>query len=93
MPDAPHWQVDLNARARRQLRKLDKPTARRILTALTALERDPRPAPPTGLPLTGHPGLRRLRVGDYRVVYEVHDDTLVVLVVTIGHRREVYDRL
>lgn len=93
MPDAPRWQVELNTRARRQLRKLNKPTARRVLTAITALERDPRPAPPASLPLTGHPGLRRLRVGDHRIVYELRDDTLVVLVVTIGHRREVYDRL
>jgi mRNA interferase RelE/StbE len=39
--------------------------------------------------LTGEPGVFRLRVGDYRVLYEIHDDELVVLVLKIGHRREV----
>jgi mRNA interferase RelE/StbE len=41
--------------------------------------------------LQGRPGLR-IRVGDYRISYAVVDDVLVVVVVTLGHRREVYDR-
>jgi mRNA interferase RelE/StbE len=43
-------------------------------------------------PLTGQRGWLRIRVGDYHIVYEVHDSELVVLVIQIGHRSEVYDR-
>jgi mRNA interferase RelE/StbE len=40
--------------------------------------------------LTGRPGWYRVRVGDYRIVYTVRDDVLVLLVLAVGHRREVY---
>ncbi|WP_212567740.1 MULTISPECIES: type II toxin-antitoxin system RelE/ParE family toxin [unclassified Pseudonocardia] len=85
--------MELTSHARRQLRKLDRTAARRILDALDRLALDPTPAPPVSLPLTGYPGVRRLRVGDHRVVYRPDGDTLVVLVLAVGHRREVYDRL
>ena len=51
-------------------------------------------SPHLGSALKGHlRGLRRLRVGDHRVLYEVRDDELIVLVVRIAHRREVYRRV
>jgi mRNA interferase RelE/StbE len=53
------------------------------------LAQDPRP--PAACALQGRPGLR-VRVGDYRITYTVADDVLLVVVVTLGHRREVYDR-
>jgi len=53
------------------------------------LAEDPRP--PAARALRGRPGLR-VRVGDYRLVYTVVDDVLLVVVVTVGHRRDVYDR-
>lgn len=93
MPDAPHWQITWSAPASKALRKLDPQVARRILTAVSTLAHEPRPAPPTGKPLKGEPGSWRLKVGDWRVVYEPQDDQLVVLVLTLGHRREIYDRL
>jgi len=40
--------------------------------------------------MAGYPNTYRLRVGDYRILYRVHDDALVILVVRVGHRREVY---
>ena len=70
------------------LRKLDSETARRILRAIDALANDPRPA--GCLQLSGGEGELRIRVGDYRVVYDVVDSELVVLVLRLGHRREVY---
>lgn len=81
--------IEWTAPALRELRKLDKPAARRILTAVTRLATEPRPR---GVrQLTGHPaGTSRIRVGDYRVVYFVADDILVVTVVRLAHRREVY---
>jgi len=48
------------------------------------------PRPPGIKALTADPGVYRLRVGDYRVLYEIHDDQVFVLVLAIGHRREVY---
>ena len=61
---------------------------RRIADAMTRLADQPRP--PGCKKLTGIDAWR-IRVGDFRVVYEIHDDRLLVLVVRIGHRREVYD--
>jgi mRNA interferase RelE/StbE len=74
--------------AAKQLAKLDNIVARRIGEAITALRDDARPAGSKRLV-----GLDawRIRIGDWRVVYRVHDDRLVILVIRIGHRREVYD--
>lgn len=49
------------------------------------------PRPPGARALQGRPGIR-VRVGDYRIIYTIEDDVLVVVVVRLGHRRDVYDR-
>ena len=85
------YQVELLSRARRQLRKFDRGTAARLIDAVTALGADPRP--PGAKILKSGAGLMRLRVGHYRIVYRVDDARLTVVVVTLGHRREVYDEL
>ena len=87
-PLANGYFVELSALAGRQLRKLDRQVQRRILGALTLLKDTPRP--PASKALVGYPGYLRVRVGDYRIVYMVVDERLVVLVLTMGHRREVY---
>ena len=74
--------------AREQLRAVDKTTARRILARLTELQKDPYALDTTAL--VSEPGLRRLRIGDYRAIYAVHAGELVVLVVAVGHRSRVY---
>ena len=74
--------------AAKAIRKLDRSTARRLLDAIESLARDPRP--PGSIQLKGGSGEFRIRVGDYRVVYDIHHDELVVLVLRVGHRREVY---
>jgi len=62
----------------------------RLDARLLALQEQPRPA---GVKLlAGVKGVYRLRVGDYRVLYEVRDAELLVLVLAVGHRREVYRR-
>jgi mRNA interferase RelE/StbE len=81
------YRIEVRPAAARQLRKLDPPTARRIQGAIALLANDPRP--PASRPLTGRPAWR-VRVGDHRVIYTIEDDCLVVVVVTIGHRRDVY---
>jgi mRNA interferase RelE/StbE len=76
--------------ALRQLRKLPKDALRRIRTATEDLRDEPRPEGVANL--AGTHDLWRIRVGDYRVVYTIADDVLVVTVVRVGHRREVYRR-
>ena len=69
-------------------RLCDESLKHRIAKALRVLENDPRP--PGSLKLQGGDELYRVRVGDYRIVYQIQDAVLVVLVVQIGHRREIY---
>ncbi len=83
------YRIELRPAAVRALRKLDPPVRRRVQGAIALLAEDPRP--PAARALKGRPGLR-VRVGDYRIIYAVHDDVLLVVVVMLGHRREVYDR-
>ncbi|MFF5129851.1 type II toxin-antitoxin system RelE/ParE family toxin [Streptomyces syringium] len=78
------------AAAQRQLRAVDQPAAMRILAALTALGDDPYREDADIKKLTGSSGLYRLRVGSYRVAYRVEDSELVILVVKVGDRRDVY---
>jgi len=86
------WRVEFDSDAARDLRKLGAVAERAILSYLRkriATANDPRRF---GRPLTGDlKGLWRYRVGDYRIVAAIEEDRFVVLVVTVGHRREVYD--
>ena len=83
-----HYRIELAPAAVRQLRKLDPPARRRIQAAIELLGTEPRPA--GAKKLVGGEGEWRVRTGEYRVVYEIRDDALVVLVLAVGHRREVY---
>ena len=86
------WRIELTATAVKQLGKLDKSEARRITTFLRqrlATLDDPRS---TGKALTG-PQLGaywRYRVGDYRIICDIQDDALCILVIEVGNRRDVY---
>ena len=80
--------MEVRPRAEKELAALPRDAQKRIVRAIEALADDPRPA--GCVVLRGGEGLLRIRVGMYRVVYLVEDDRLVVLVVRIGHRREVY---
>ncbi len=81
------YRVEVRPAALRALRKLDPTVRPRIEGAIALLAEDPRP--PASRPLTGRPAYR-VRVGDCRIIYTVHDDLLLVIVVTLGHRGEVY---
>lgn len=82
------YTVSFADQALKQLGKLDKPIRLRITRKIRELAVDPRPAGST--PLKGDTESWRVRVGDYRIVYAIHDGTLVVLVLSVAHRREVY---
>lgn len=79
--------VKISEYARKQLKKLNKQESQRIVIAIGRLRTAPRAG--SVKKLTGSSSWR-LRVGDYRVVYDIYDDVLVVLVVKVAHRKEVY---
>ncbi len=81
------WNLAFEPSAARQLAALDPPIGKRIRAALRRLARDPQAAPNV-IAMTG--GGYRLRVGDWRVIYTLHADTVVILVLRIAHRREAY---
>lgn len=82
------YRIDFKPAARRDLKALPREVRRRIEPAIDALARVPRP--PGCRKMEGAASTYRLRVGAYRIVYEIEDRVLLVLVVRVGHRREVY---
>ena len=81
--------VTIAPAAERQIRTFDPPVRRRVQAVIDLLAADPRP--PRAIQLAGGAGEWRVRTGDYRIIYEIHDDRLVVLVLRVGHRREIYE--
>jgi mRNA interferase RelE/StbE len=82
------YRIEVAPAALRQLRKLDSQARRRVQAAIELLASEPRP--PGATKLSGGEGEWRVRTGDYRIIYEIHDQALLVLVIAVGHRREVY---
>jgi mRNA interferase RelE/StbE len=80
-------------RAVRQLRVISQPAALTILRALTPLGDDPRRQDADIKKLAGYADRYRLRAGDYRVIYEIADEQLIILIVGVGHRREAHRAL
>ena len=82
------YSIAFAAAAKRQFDKLPKPAQRQLGGVIAQLAEDPRPSGVAKL--SGKEGLYRVRGGDYRAVYRIEDDQLLVLVVKVGHRREIY---
>jgi mRNA interferase RelE/StbE len=80
--------VRLSLSVVRELKKFDPQARRRIQAVIELLVEEPRPAAVARL--VGGAGEWRVRRGNYRIIYEIHDDELIVLVLRMGHRREVY---
>ena len=76
--------------AKRDLKRLPKDALRRVSAAITSLADDPHPAGSTKL---SGADFYRIRVGDYRVIYQVQERQVIVLVLRVGHRRDVYRNL
>ncbi len=81
------YEIRMLASARRALRKLDKGVQARLTKAIDKLAENPRPHGCSKIKVVKN--TYRIRVGDYRILYEIRDKVLVVLVVEIGHRRGV----
>ena len=82
------YELQITPRAAKELSKLHKTDVEEVRTAIAALANEPRPA--------GCKKLRgveawRIRIGDYRVIYEIHNDKLLIIVFRAGHRSSVYE--
>jgi len=80
------YTVFLSRKAQKQLDKLHDPIAKPIIHAIDGLGKNPRPV--GCIKLTDRDGYR-IRVGNYRIIYDIYDDTLIVDVIELGHRREI----
>jgi len=86
------YRVEFSPASRRQFKKLPHTVQTALAARIDALAQDPRPGGAKKLAGGTHE-LWRIREGDYRVVYEIRGEILVVLVVKVGHRKEIYRRL
>ena len=84
------YAVEFLPSAARQLATSDRSVQRRITRAIDKLAAEPRG--PQSTKLRGADDVWRVRVGDYRVLYQVHHDRLLILVVAVGHRANIYRR-
>ena len=86
------WRIEIDKDVQREMKKLDKQVAKRITAELREVSQLDGPRS-MGKGLTGNlAGLWRYRVGDYRIICDIEDGVLLILVVDVAHRREVYKR-
>ena len=82
------YEIEISPAAERALKKLSVDIRNRIFKSLLTLRGDPRPH---GVKkLSDEDDIYRIRVGDYRIIYQIRDAVLVVVAVNVGHRREIY---
>ena len=82
------YRVIFRPNAEREVKRFSLDVQSRIMTEILALAETPRPS--AAIKLKGSENLYRIRVGDYRVIYSVEDDLVVVVVVEVGNRKEIY---
>jgi mRNA interferase RelE/StbE len=85
------YRIEVKPQAEKALARIPNPHRRRIAKAIDGLARAPRPA--GCIKLTGADNAYRIRVGDYRIVYEIVDRVLIVYIVRVAHRKDVYRKL
>jgi mRNA interferase RelE/StbE len=81
------YRIEIRPAAVKALRRIDAQDRARVRGAIALLGQDPRP--PGARALKGRDAFR-VRVGDYRILYTIEDDVLLIVVVTLGHRSDVY---
>ena len=82
------YEIEISSSAEKQLRKLSREDRQRIARAILPLAQDPLPR--GSRKLSGYEDVFRIRVGRYRILYSVSGKKLVIIILKIGHRREVY---
>ena len=81
-------EIVIKPAAEKCLDKIPRPVRSRIADAMEELCDDPRP--PDAVKLAARENVWRIRIGDYRVVYEIHDERLLILILRVAHRKDVY---
>lgn len=82
------YQLEITRQAQRQLGRLPASVAARVQAAIQGLASNPRPR--GSLKMSDMKNGWRIRIGNYRVIYDSHDDVLRVIIIRVGHRRDVY---
>ncbi len=82
------WQVEFHRSATRSLRRLPKQIVQRVFPIIEALRVEPRPD--VSSQLQGHESLLKIRVGNYRIIYELFDEEQLIQILRIGHRKDIY---
>ena len=85
------YRIDVKRSAAKALKKIPKRDRKRIAKRIDSFSQD-LPSPDT-TKMKGDNPFHKIRVGDYRIVYEIQNDTLVILIVKIGHRKDIYRNL
>lgn len=83
------YELFINPKIEKALSKIDASMALKIKNSIRALATNPRP--PGVKKLKGEDNAYRIRVGDYRIIYEIYDSKVLILIVNVGHRKEIYD--
>lgn len=84
------YSLEFRPRVVKDFKRLDAAVQRFVQNALTKIAANPETGKPLQPPFQG---LYSLRAGSYRIIYEIHNEVVTVVVISIGHRREVYDKL
>ena len=84
------YQIELRSRAQRVLDRLPKTDFRAVIEAIKELAQTPMPR---GVEKVKSTGLWRIRQGDYRIIYAIDDNRQIIIIVRVGHRREIYRSL
>ena len=85
------YRIKVQRSAAKALKKIPKPDRKRISKKIDSLA-EKLPSPDT-TKMKGNNPFHKVRVGDYRIVYEIQDDVLVILIVKVGHRKNIYRNL
>jgi len=85
------YRIEIKGSAAKALKKIPKANRKRIVEKIDSLAESP-PNPDT-TKMKGNNPFHKVRIGDYRIVYEIQEDVLVILVVKIGHRKDIYRNL
>ena len=83
------YKIEVAKKVRKSFQNIPKKDALRILQAIEHLAEDPRPA---GAKKLKDEELYRIRIGVYRIIYEIVEDTLIITVVKVGHRKDIYKK-
>ncbi len=82
------YRIEISRTAEKQLKKLCREDQRRVVEAMVSLGKDPYPK--GSRKLTGHDDVFRIRVGEFRILYSVSGKKLIIIILKIGHRKDVY---